>query len=252
MPPLPRLHSPSTYGYLYDDIAKTLRRRISEGVYEAGTKLPSVSELGHEFAVSAITIRRALRDLMQAGLVVGHQGLGTFVKKHACIHRVLAGSPQNSIADEIMRAGYTARLEELSYGEVSAGEDIAPLLGVAAGTLVCLHVKLTWADDEPVALHHVFLTRNLARRLRDGLGRDFLFRLLHNHGIKIARMRCEFGALAATDEQARLLQIPAGYPLLQVRYTPLSPQGKTLLVGKTIARSDRFLFEVDLPQQSEG
>jgi GntR family transcriptional regulator len=251
MPPL-RPSSLSRTAYLYDDVAKTLRRRISDGVYEAGSKLPSVSEFGSEFGVSAITIRHALRELAQSGLIVGHQGLGTFVKNRECIHRVLAGSPETSIADEIMRAGFTARLEELSFGEISVDADMAQLLGVAPDTLICRHEKLTRADEEPVALHQVFLQRSLARRLRNDLGKDFLFRLLTRNGIKVANMRCEFGALAATDEQARLLRLPVGYPLLRVRYSPLNPQGKTILIGTTIARSDRFLFEIDLPQKADG
>src|SRR5215470_1142640 len=157
-------------GYLYSDVARELRKRIEERVYTPGGKLPSMSELCSSFGVSAITVRNALRELTQEGLVSGHQGLGVFVKEQGQIHRVLAGSPQRSIGDEIARAGFRPRLEEL-----------ARYLRVRRGTRMFRHEKMTYADDEPVALHVVTLTAELARKLRPEIGKAFLFPLLAEH-----------------------------------------------------------------------
>jgi DNA-binding GntR family transcriptional regulator len=96
---------PPRHGYLYLDVARRLRRRVEEGRYPPGSKLPSLADLCAEFNVSAITVRNALRELMQERLVVGRQGLGVFVKAREKIHRVLAGNPQRSIGEEIARAG---------------------------------------------------------------------------------------------------------------------------------------------------
>src|SRR5215469_10096933 len=128
-------------GYLYSDIARELRKRIEERVYTPGGKLPSVSELCSSFGVSAITVRSALRALTQEGLISGHQGLGVFVKEQAQIHRVLAGSPQRSIGDEITRAGYRAALKELSYTEFKADAELAEQLHVRRGTRLVRHEK---------------------------------------------------------------------------------------------------------------
>ena len=99
-------------GYLYNDVARQLRKRIEDRVYTPGGKLPSMNELCSSFGVSAITVRNALRELAQQGLISGHQGLGVFVKERGQIHRVLAGSPQRSIGDEIARAGFRAPLAQ--------------------------------------------------------------------------------------------------------------------------------------------
>jgi len=63
--------------YLYGDAAVELRRRIAAGVYPQHSKIPSLSDLTREFKVSAITVRRALHELMYEGLVVGHCGIGS-------------------------------------------------------------------------------------------------------------------------------------------------------------------------------
>jgi DNA-binding GntR family transcriptional regulator len=221
-------------------------------VYTPGGKLPSMNELCSSFGVSAITVRNALRELAQQGLVSGHQGLGVFVKERGQIHRVLAGSPQRSIGDEIARAGFRARLQELSYLELKADAETAKYLRVRHGARVFRHEKITYADDEPAALHIVTLTADLARRLRPEIGKTFLFPLLAEQGIAIANLRCEFGAIPLSEDHARLFNLPAGFPMLQVRYTPLDARGLPILGGMTIARSDRFLFEVNLPQKSDA
>jgi DNA-binding GntR family transcriptional regulator len=239
-------------GYLYSDVARQLRKRIEERVYMPGGKLPSMSELCASFDVSAITVRNALRELAQEGLISGHQGLGVFVKEKGQIHRVLAGSPQRSIGDEIARAGFRARLEEISCIEFKADQEIAKYLRIRRGTRMLRHEKMTFADDEPVALHIVTLTADLGRKLRPEIGNTFLFRLLAEHGISIVNLRCEFGAILLSEEHSRWFKQPAGFPMLQVRYTPFDAKALPILTGVTIARSDRFLFEVNLPQKSDG
>lgn len=238
--------------YLYSDVARELRRRIAAEIHAPGTKLPSIAELCADFGVSVMTVRNALRELIQEGLISGHQGLGVFVKEKGHIHRVLAGSPQRSIGDEIARAGYSARIDELAYRELKADAETAKNLAVRRGTRLFQHEKLTYADDEPVAFHTVTLHPELARKLRSGFGTTFLFRLLAEQGIDIATLRCEFGAVSLSEAQARLFNLPAGFAMLRVRYVPLDAAGVPLLLGMTLARSDRFLFEVDLPQKSNG
>jgi DNA-binding GntR family transcriptional regulator len=236
--------------FLYSDLVTALRTRIARGTYPPGSRLPSLSELTKEFGVSAITVRRALRELTYEGLVQGHQGLGVFVKTRPRIHRVLAGDPDRSIGDEIRRAGFTPRLEEIDYLTIEATDDVAARLDVRPGTSIVRHQKLTYANDEPVALHVVHLRPALARRLRPDLSKLFLFLLLEQHNIIIDNLKCEFSSSTLTEDNARLFQLPAGQPMMRVDYTAFDDGGKPLLLGLTICRPDRFVFEVNLPRRA--
>lgn len=62
------------------EIFAALRREIQSGVWKPGTRLPSEADLVTRFAVSRITVSRAVRDLQHAGLVERRAGAGTFVK----------------------------------------------------------------------------------------------------------------------------------------------------------------------------
>jgi DNA-binding GntR family transcriptional regulator len=202
----------------------------------------------NEFEVSAITVRRALRELSYEGLIRGHQGLGVFVKEKPKIHRVLAGDPQRSIGDEIARAGFTPRLVEIGHLQIEADEELAARLAVAPGTKLFRHEKMTYADADPVAYHVTHMALKIAQMLGKDLGREFLFRVLAEHNIEVATLKCEFSAVTTSESLSRLLAVSAGTPLMRVDYTALSREGKPILLGQTICRADRFIFEVSLPR----
>lgn len=225
-----------------------LRARIARGTYRPGGRLPSLAELMSEFEVSAITIRRALRELVYEGAVEGHQGRGVFVKQKPKIHRVLAGDPSRSIGDEIARAGFTPKLIEVGFGEIDADADIAARLKVAPGARVVQHQKMTFADDEPVALHILHMRPPLARALRKHLAYFFIFHLLKERGIEISNLRCEFGSAPLGEDHSRLFGLPTGQAMTRVDYIATGKNGVPLLLGRTICLADRFIFEVDLPQ----
>jgi DNA-binding GntR family transcriptional regulator len=65
----------------YAQLAQILRRRISNGTYSPGSRLPSEAEIGRNFKVSGLTVRQAVRALVDEGLVERIQGSGTFVKR---------------------------------------------------------------------------------------------------------------------------------------------------------------------------
>ena len=167
----------------------------SRAVIAPGSKLPSLADSAPGPEVSAIAVRqRAARVDAGSGWSVGHQGLGVFVKERGQIHRVLAGSPQRSIGEEISRAGFKARLQEISYTEFRADAETAQYLRVRRGARMFRHEKMTYADDDPVAYHIVTLSADLARRLRPMSSADyFLWALVGGaRDIATASMRCEF------------------------------------------------------------
>jgi DNA-binding GntR family transcriptional regulator len=65
----------------YREIADDVRRKIDEGLYPYGTRLPSTAELVIQYGVSEATIERAMKLLAEAGDITGRQGLGRFVTR---------------------------------------------------------------------------------------------------------------------------------------------------------------------------
>jgi DNA-binding GntR family transcriptional regulator len=236
--------------FLYVDVAAEIRSRIIKGTLAAGSRLPSLSEFVDQFDVSAITIRRALGELMHEGLIEGHQGLGVFVKSPPKIHRILTGDPNGTIGDALARAGFKPRLTEIGFNQIKATQETASRLRVTAGSNIFRHQKVTYADEEPVALHTLYMRPRLAHTLRNELSQASVFKLLEGHKVAIANLKCEFSAVPLSEEQARIFRLQPGQPMMRVDYTHLAKNGAPLLLGQTICRADRFVFEVNLPRRT--
>jgi DNA-binding GntR family transcriptional regulator len=245
--PIRRRPRTATSGRLYADMATELRRRIAEGIYPSGSKIPGLRELVEEFSVSTITVRRALQELTSEGILFGRQGRGVFVKPRHKIHRVLAGDPDNSFGDEIRRAGFHPHFQEQDFRREKADAATAKRLGVRSGTELYRHEKLTFANDEVVSLHILHVPKELALKLRAGLSQQFIFRLLKQESIDIANSRFEFASAGVDQKLAPIFHLPIGFPLLLVHYTPIDRNNSPLLTGVSICRADMFIFEVEVP-----
>lgn len=231
--------------FLYANVADELRRRISDGLYEAGLPIPTEGALVREFGVSPITIRRALRELTFEGMLFGRQGLGVFVADRRRIVRVLSGDSRPSIGDEIRRAGLEPGIKELAWTQVRE-PSVARRLGLGSHSRLHRHEKLILADGEAVSIDVVYLPRQLGDRLRNELTEDFVFPLLASAGIAVAHSEFQFEGGAISAEHAALLGVPVRAPLIRVHYTLYAPGGAPILTGVTTARSDRFIFALTL------
>jgi GntR family transcriptional regulator len=233
--------------YLYQDVARTLRERIVSGTYRQNTKLPTLHDLISEFGVSTISVRRALKELANEGLIYGEQGRGIFVKSKGVIHRVLPVDSNSSTGDEIARAGFQPRIQELKRDKVAADEETANRLNLKPGTRIRRHQKLIYADAEPVSFHILYYPEHIAERLAPNLDKMFVFRLLHFAKLKVNKTRFEFGAAALSSDHVEIFDLPIGFPMGVVFFTPLTKAGQPILTGTTIYRSDRFLYEITAP-----
>lgn len=65
---------------LRDQLTAVIRKRIGDGTYPPGSKLPTARELADEFDISARTVTDALRTLRESGEVIGVRGRGVFVR----------------------------------------------------------------------------------------------------------------------------------------------------------------------------
>ena len=115
---------------LHRQLFMVLREQIMRGVYPPGAALPNEEELCGHFGVSRITVRRALSDLKQQGLVERFQGRGTFVSAR------LAASPPfqaESFVDAMKRAGRETQVRVLAVRTALPPVSVALQLHVRSG-----------------------------------------------------------------------------------------------------------------------
>ena len=193
----------------YLDLAETLRSRIVDG--ESGA-LPSEAALGTEFAVSRVTVRRALEVLRNEGLVHSRRGAGWFVAMDP-IRQPLGRITTLEAALEA--AGATPSRRVLEFVFEAAPNDVAKTLGLPVDGETLRVTRLNLADDEPFALVTVWVPAVLGTYLsRADVEQSTFTDLLPLHGVEPGRITQTITAVAAEGLEATRLGVPAGSPLL--------------------------------------
>lgn len=223
----------------YQLIADDLRDRIRTGGFTAGRLLPSEASLSEEFSVSRVTVRRALDQLRDAGLVDSRQGLGWFV----------AGDPirqplgeLDTVEQQLAATGAVSTRQVLDFAFIDAPPRIAQVLGEDR----VLEVRrINLADGDPFARVTVWCPEEVGARLSrsDVEARPF-YDLL---GVPLRGAEQTIGASAASPEDAALLGVPPGSPVLVCERITRTDDGSAVLLSEHVYPGHLTVFSAELP-----
>lgn len=225
----------------YREIEQALRARVA--ALEPGDLLPSDAELCHEFGVSRMTARSAVQRLVEEGLVNREPGRGSYVAVPPSHRRA---NTLMSFSEEMRRQGRTAtsRLLRRELRPPTPAE--ARDLRLREGDPVVALVRVRLADDEPLAVESVTLHGACAAAVMQAdLEAGSLHEALAAAGFVPARGRATIGAEAATDDDARLLAIEPGSPLLVERRVIVDQRGRPLETTASRYPAARYALDVD-------
>lgn len=152
----------------YRHVADDLRSQIRSGTLPAGSRLPSLSQLGEQYGVSGDVARQAIGILRAEGLVETRQGSGSFVRGFALIPRV---SPQrlakaqwgSGHAIQDVDTGRRWRAVDVVVSETPAPADVAEALGIEAGAKVLTRGRRYVVEDRPVQLATSYYVLDMVR-----------------------------------------------------------------------------------------
>jgi GntR family transcriptional regulator len=222
----------------YYEIEQVLRGRVAR--LDPHSPLPSESQLCTEFGVSRMTARAAVQRLVQDGLVYRVPGRGTFV---AASRANRTAAHILSFSDEMRRKGRVPTSRVIERRRRRATEDEARRLG-AHDVVVLRRVRL--ADGKPLALERaIFPAERVSEALDANLERESLFRTLAAAGLVPTSGSAALAAEAATPEDARLLRVRRGAPLLVERRLIHDQDGKPLEWTESRYVGSRYGIDVD-------
>src|SRR3990167_2018257 len=134
---------------LYEQVKDFIARKIQEGVWRAGDRLPSESELVAQFGIARMTVNRALRELTEQGRIVRVAGVGSFVAEDKPQSTLLQIA---NLASEIRQRGHDYRCDVLSVERISANLEVAAALDLRTGESVFHSLCIHREDGLPVQL----------------------------------------------------------------------------------------------------
>ena len=229
---------------LWREISRNLERRIEARELTPGDKLPTEDQLSRQFMVNRHTVRRALSDLQDKGLVESTQGRGSFVRRHAAPMRLLK---RPRFTEHVREHGHTPRTEILRLQACPADAEVGRQLGLRLGQAVVLLERRRFIDDEPTGLsQHYFSHDRFPTFVEMYESRGTITQTLIDSGVPdYTRRRTAISARLPTAQEAELLHIPRHVPLLVHRYLNVDGLGRPLEYG--ISRSTTEV-EIDFPE----
>jgi DNA-binding GntR family transcriptional regulator len=227
---------------LYFQVATSLERAITEGVLPPGSRLENEVALSERIGLSRPTIRRAIQELVDKGLLVRRRGVGTQV-----VHgRVTRNVEFTSLYEDLERSGQAPRTQLLSAENRLADESAAEHLGVAVGSPTLFIRRLRLADGVPLALLENTLPEPFAGIDTESLTRHGLYQVLRSRGVTMRVAKQTIGARQATAEEARLLDMPERSAVLTMSRTAFDNSGRAVEFGRHCYRPDLYSFEITL------
>ncbi len=201
---------------LFRQLSQLLASRIEQGLYEPGDQLPSENELIREFSVSRITVRNAMKDLIQKGRVYSIQGKGTFVSE-PLITNVLPS--MTSFSRDANARGYEPRSEVVDHSYLESPKSISAKLKISPGAEVLYLDRLLRVDDHPISVGLTYIpVAMLAPRqdefLEHLVSGEGLYDNFRRFGIKLAGGEQSISAAPATAKLARELEVGEGHALI--------------------------------------
>lgn len=228
----------------YHEIAAALRERIASGVIPPGGMLPSESEMSTEFDVSRVTIRRALEVLREEGSVNARQGLGWFATG-ATVSQSLG--VLGTIEEQMVANGMVSERHVVEYAFEKVTNTVAKVLDADQ----VLRVKrVNTADGEPFAVVTVWCPAEMGKRLsRHDVERSPFYELLD---IDLKTATQTIGADAASADEATLLEIPVGSPVLRCERVTRDAEGTAVLLSHHVFPAHKTNFVVELSSATKS
>lgn len=225
---------------LYKQLKDELYRDIKNGVYPVHSRIPSEAELCRRYGISRVTVRKALADLTEEGLLLRIQGKGTFIAMPR-LEKNLTAVTDFSQSCRLMGKKPSAVVLRAVCAEPSVKD--AGDLSLGAENQVVDILRLRLADDMPVMIEENVFPGTYAYLLDADLTGS-LYAILHRHHVKPNRALHDISLCHATPSQAKLLQISPGEALLHLYEIIYDNQEKPIHISRQFIRGDRFTFRI--------
>ncbi|WP_426302335.1 GntR family transcriptional regulator [Arthrobacter sp. R-11] len=230
---------------LYHQVVQGIEGMIRSGTLEPGSRLENEIELASKLNLSRPTMRKAMDELVRAGLLVRKRGVGTQVVASQ-VRRPLELS---SLNDDLVRTGQKPSTRVLSFSHGPGLEEQRSTLQLPAGVGIYHFTRLRSVGNKPLALMENWVRDDVAQLSEETLNERGMYDLLRTAGVNFRLAQQRIGAAVADDYQAEMLGCEPGAALVTMERTAVDDTGRNVETGHHVYRADSYSFEMTLVQR---
>ncbi len=233
---------------LYEQIKHFILSRIEAGEYLPHSQLPSERQLSEQFSVSRLTVSKAIKQLVEDGWLYTQIGKGTYIGEEPIQQQI---DMLTSFTEEMKIRGQKTSSRVLNASVKPASPEVAEILSIPQGADVVELERVRLVAQQPLAVERASV---IAERCPDILeNHDFSYESLYavlrdKYNIWLVSAVQTFEARSATKDEASLLNIKVGAPVLAIHRVTYDDKNDACEVVKSAYRGDRYKFRAKLSQ----
>lgn len=229
---------------LYYQLAQSLRAQIESGIWKPGDMITSERELMQLARVSRATVRQAISNLIQEGVLERSHGRGTFVARRKMEQDMRS---VYSFAEQMTRRGLQLEDQLLQRHRVPASDELADLLALQPDDWL-IHIKrVRYLQGVPLMLDSSYIPYHLCPDLLTDRFEPPLYRMLADrYNLPPTHATDYLEPVLADRAQAHLLKMEPGAPLMFLQRVTFTRGDVPLHVAQNYIPGDRCRFRLNL------
>jgi GntR family transcriptional regulator len=235
----------------YHQVYLVLREQLGEGKFANG--LPGELRLMSEFGVARVTVRRALQQLAQEGLISREPGRGTRALQLPGKPRVQGAEAVqqqarlSGLLENLVTMGLRTSVRVLSLESVQANEALAQVLQLEVGDYLQKAQRVRSTQEGPLSHITTWVPHKIANAFaQDQLSQKPILLLLEQAGVHVGRAEQSISAKLADAQLAQHLEVSVGSALLEVRRLIYNDCDQPVLWLHGFYRPDRYEYQMQL------
>ena len=226
---------------VYYQLKNDFIKKIASGVWKAGECISSERELCEIYDVSRMTIRQAIGELVQEGILNRKKGKGTFV----CEQKVNQ-KDMMSFTEMIKQSGRSLQTKVVEFEIIDTPEDIQDVF--ILDRLYKISRKRI-VDNECIAVETVYIPVDYCGHLNKEMLEGSLYKVLEGFGYIITNSNSSIVAVNVDDETRKILECEIDTPILKVVSKTFTNTDKLLFLEEAFYKSDKFTLQVNISRK---
>lgn len=226
---------------IYYQLKNDLISKISEGVWKAGECIASERELCEIYGVSRMTIRQAIGELVQEGVLIRLKGKGTYV-----CEQTFKQKDMMSFTEIINQMGKHLKTKVIEFEKIETPESLSDIFSLEELYKI---TRKRIVDDICVAVEKVYIPVDYCGYIDADMLKGSLYNILEKFGYKVDYSQSSIAAITSTDKIKELFEVDKNVPILKITSKTYDHNNKMIFLEEALYRSDKYTLEVNISRR---